>query len=219
MKPNVISKALAWTAVLFFLATMSALSQTKSTKVLSDSKLGAANLKGTSETAAPTVNAPGDYRIGVNDVVDISVWKEPELSRTVPVRPDGKISLPLIGELVAEGKTAVELDDLITNKLKEFLARPGVTVIVQQINSQRYFVMGEVEHPGSFPLSSATNVIQALAAAGSFKEWAHTNDITIIRRMGNNQTDRIHFNYNAWNKKKAQVDPPELKNGDVVMVP
>ena len=196
-----------------------AVPQTQSTTAISDSQVRVANLKVTSKASTPNMSTGNEYRIGVNDVVDISVWREPELSRTVPVRPDGKISLPLIGELAAEGKTASELDNLIKERLKGFLTQPEVTVIVQQINSQHYFVIGEVERPGSFPLNSATNVVQALAAAGSFKEWAHTNDVRIFRHGESNRIELIHFNYKAWTKKKGQINPPELKNGDLVMVP
>lgn len=219
MNQRIFSSALVCHVLISSFTVTRALAQTKSTKAISDSQIRVADLKVASDASTPKVSAADDYRIGANDVVDISVWKEPELSRTVPVRPDGKISLPLIGELAAEGKTASELDNLITERLKGFLTRPEVTVIVQQINSQHYFVIGEVERPGSYPLNSATNVVQALAAAGSFKEWAHTNDVRIFRHGESNRIELVHFNYKAWTKKKGQINPPELKNGDLVMVP
>ena len=159
-----------------------------------------------------------DYRIGINDVIDVHVWKEPELSRIVPVRPDGKISLPLIGDAEAKGLTPLELRVAITERLKAYVAQPEVTVIVREINSQRYFVMGQVERPGAYPLSAPTTVVQALAAAGGLREWARSKEITITRRTQDNRTERIRFNYKDWLKKK-QADALQLRNGDVVVVP
>jgi polysaccharide export outer membrane protein len=169
-------------------------------------------------TPATPVTPPG-YRIGVSDVIDVHVWKEPDLSRTVPVLPDGKVSLPLAGEVEAAGKTTAELHDIVRARLKNYLADPEVTIVVQQVNSQRYFVMGEVGHAGSFPLNVPTTVIQALAAAGGFREWAQSENVIIVRRLENNQTVRLHFNYKDWLKKASQVDAMELKDGDVVVVP
>lgn len=219
MKLKKHSRVTIATVALLSLCIGNAFSQTKPKKDPQDPKLTASNVAIASEATPTSAPALSDYRIGATDVIDINVWKEPELSRTVPVRPDGKISLPLIGELVAEGKTAADLDDLIAERLKDLVRQPKVTVIVQQMNSRRYFVTGQVEHPGSFPLNAATDVVQAVAAAGSFKEWAHTNKITIVRHAENNQVERIHFDYKAWTKKKTQAGAPELKNGDVVVVP
>lgn len=219
MELKINSRMIIATAALLPVCIANVFSQTTPKKDPKDAKLLASTAAIASDATTTSVQASGDYRIGATDVIDINVWKEPELSRTVPVRPDGKISLPLIGELVAEGKTAADLDDMIAERLKDLVRQPKVTVIVQQMNSRRYFVTGQVEHPGSFPLNAATDVVQAVAAAGSFKEWAHTNNITIVRHAENNQIERIHFNYKAWTKKKTQAGAPELKNGDVVVVP
>lgn len=160
-----------------------------------------------------------DYRIGVNDALDVHVWREPELSRVVPVRPDGKISLPLVGELVAEGRTALELRDIITERLKTYVTAPEVTVIVQQINSQRYFVMGQVASPGVYPLTVPTTVLQALSMAGGFQQFADRDNIIILRRTEDDRTERIRFSYKDWIKKKKVIQHLELKNGDIIVVP
>jgi polysaccharide biosynthesis/export protein len=163
---------------------------------------------------------PDDYHIGIADVADITVWKLPELSRAVPVRPDGKISLPLVGDIEAAGKTTVELHDLVVARLKPFVPDPDVSVIVQQINSQKYFVMGKVAHPGSFPLTGPATVVEALAAAGGFVDWAKTSDIMVVRHTANDQTQRIPFSYKEWLKKKSKKDSAiEVKNGDIIVVP
>jgi len=158
-----------------------------------------------------------EYRIGVSDVAAITVWKVPELSRSVPVRPDGKISLPLMGDVEAAGKTTGELHDLIVDRLKPFIPDPEVTVAVEQINSQKYFVMGRVAHPGSYPLTVPSTIVEALAASGGFLDWAKTGDIMVVRRMADNQTERIPFSYKDWLKKKSNAI--ELKAGDIIVVP
>lgn len=167
----------------------------------------------------PLAPVSDDYRLGVNDVIDVHVWKEPELSRVIPVRPDGKISLPLAGELAAEGHTAVELRASITERLKAYVAEPEVTVIVQQINSQRYFVMGEVQSPGAYPLTTPVTLLQALAMAGGFQEFADTDNITVLRRLADGRAESIRFNYKKWLKKTRRLDPFVLQNGDLIIVP
>jgi polysaccharide biosynthesis/export protein len=163
---------------------------------------------------------PSDYRIGVSDVIAVSVWKVADLSRSVPVRPDGKISLPLIGDLEAAGKTTSELHDLVVADLKAYVPDPDVTVIVEQINSQKYFVLGQVVHPGSYPLTAPATVVEALAAAGGFVDWARTDNIMVVRRTASDQTERIRFNYKDWLKKKGKKESPiRLRNGDVIVVP
>jgi polysaccharide export outer membrane protein len=177
------------------------------------------NTKSADLPSLPPAALDHDYRLGVNDAIDVYVWREPELSRVVPVRPDGKISLPLVGELQAEGHTALELRAAIVERLKSYVSEPEVTVIVSQINSQRYFVMGEVASPGTYPLTVPTTVLQALSAAGGFREFADKDNITILRRTEGGATERIKFRYKDWLKKKQHVDHFVLKNGDVIVVP
>lgn len=170
--------------------------------------------------AAPSAAIPADYRFGVSDVAGITVWKVPDVSRSVPVRPDGKISLPLIGDIEAAGKTTSELHDLVVDRLKPYIPDPDVTVIVEQVNSQKYFVMGQVAKPGSYPLTAPSTVVEALAAAGGFLDWAKTGDIMVVRHTADNQTERIRFSYKDWLKKKSKKDSAiELKTGDVIVVP
>ena len=167
--------------------------------------------------ALPVIST--DYRIGVSDVLEVHVWKEPELSRVVTVRPDGKVSLPLAGELVAKGKTATQLRKMITERLKEFVSAPEVTVIVNQINRLRYFVIGEVNQPGAYPLLVPVTLTQALAMAGGLGEWADKDRIMIQRRISNGRTIRIYFNYKAWIKNTWEYENIALEDGDVVVVP
>ncbi|HJT71371.1 MAG TPA: polysaccharide biosynthesis/export family protein [Terriglobales bacterium] len=172
-----------------------------------------------SNDPTPLTNAvAADYRIGVSDVINVSVWKDADLSRSVPVRPDGRISLPLIGDLDAAGKTTGELRDLVVARLKPYVPDPDVTIIVEQINSQKYFVIGSVAKPGSYPLTAPVTVVEALAAAGGFAGWAKTSDIMVIRHKGT-QTERIRFNYKKWLKKNAKNSGSiEIQNGDVIVV-
>ncbi len=171
-----------------------------------------------SSTLAPTATVARDYRIGVSDVIAVSVWKVAELSGTVPVRPDGKISLPLIGDIDAAGKTTDELHDVVVARLKPYVPDPDVTVIVEQINSQKYFIIGQVTHPGSYPLTAPTTVVEALAAAGGFVDWAKTGNIMVVRHGADNETERIRFSYKDWLKKKSKGSAIELRNGDVIVV-
>jgi polysaccharide biosynthesis/export protein len=179
-----------------------------------------ANSKAIPGNARALNSVPADYRIGVSDVIAVNVWKDADLSGTVPVRPDGKISLPLIGDIEAAGKTTGELHDLVVTRLKPYVPDPDVTVIVAQINSQKYFVLGQVTHPGSYPLRTPTTVVEALAAAGGFLDWAHTNKIMVVRHGPSNQAERIRFNYNDWLKKKGKDGSSvKLQSGDVIVVP
>ena len=172
---------------------------------------------GATDIQVPSAAINNDYRIGVDDVLEVHVWKETELSRVIPVRPDGKISLPLVGELGAEGRTALELGEVITARLSNYLTRPEVTVIVQKINSQRYYIIGEVNGSGVYPLTLPVTVVQALAMAGGFREFARTDEILVIRRV-KDSTVRIAFSYKDWIKKKKKHDYMQLQNGDVIVV-
>jgi polysaccharide biosynthesis/export protein len=201
-------------ALLFFILPYAVRAHQSST---AGDQPGGMNSKATDGHATDVPAVPPDYRIGVSDVIAVNVWKDSDLSSTVPVRPDGKISLPLIGDLEAAGKTTRELHDLVVTRLKPYVPDPDVTVIVEQINSQKYFIMGQVAHPGSYPLTVPTTVVEALAAAGGFVDWAKTGNVMVVRRNGN-QTERIRFNYKQWLKKKSTESALQLKNGDVVVV-
>ncbi len=158
------------------------------------------------------------YKIGPEDVLNISVWKEPTISNTVPVRPDGKISLPLINDVQAAGFTPGDLAGAITEKLKKFITDPQVTVIVTAVNSQRVYVLGEVTRPGAFPMFPGMTVLQLLSNAGGFTAFANRKNIHVVRVENGKQT-KYPFNYND----ALRGDKPEqnlvLKSGDTVVVP
>src|SRR5579864_7991483 len=132
-------------------------------------------------TVSTSVSAPGDYRLGPEDVIDVFVWKEPELSTTVTVRPDGKISLPAANELVASGKTASELQQDITQRLQAFVTQPVVSVMVKQINSLKISVLGEVRKPNVYRIQSRLTVLDAIALAGGFTDLAKPNKVVVLR--------------------------------------
>ena len=167
--------------------------------------------------------APGgldpDYVIGPDDVLSVHVWKEPDISRKMPVRPDGKIALPLVGELQAGGLTPARLQFVITQKLRDFINDPQVTVVVEQMNSRQFTVMGEVLHPGSFPLTHTTRVMDALAIAGGFRDFAKVKKIYIIRRTAQGGTQMIPFNYREVVHGHKLAQDIELQAGDTVVVP
>src|SRR6202167_1650670 len=170
-----------------------------------------------SAAGAPETNAPPDYVIGADDTLHISVWKEPDLTATLPVRPDGKISLPLLNDVPAAGMTPMQLKDSITEKLKKYIADPRVTVVVTAMNSRRYFVSGEVVHSGAMPLLPDMTVLQALASAG-FTQFANVKGIYLLRTESGRQV-KLPFNY----KEVVRGNHPEqnimLKPGDTIVVP
>jgi polysaccharide export outer membrane protein len=167
--------------------------------------------------AKPATDDP-NYLIGAQDVLDISVWKEPEVSRTVPVRPDGKISLPLLNDVQAAGLTPSQLAAQLTESLKKFVANPQVTVIVATINSQRIYLMGEITRPGAYPLLPGMTVLQALSSGGGFTPYANLKKIYLLRLESGKQT-KYPFNYKEviGGKNPAQNIP--LKAGDTIVVP
>ena len=158
------------------------------------------------------------YLIGEEDVLNVSVWKEPEVTRTVPVRPDGKISLPLLNDVQAAGLTPPQLAMLITEKLRKFMAEPQVTVIVTTINSRRVYILGEVNRAGAFPLLPGMNILQALSSAGGFTPFAKQKDIYVLREE-NGQQLRFPFNYKEVIKGKRPEQNVVLKPGDTIVVP
>jgi polysaccharide export outer membrane protein len=157
------------------------------------------------------------YRIGPEDMLRISVWKNEAMSSaSVLVRPDGMISLPLLNDVKANGLTALELRDVLTEKLKEFVPNPEVSVIVSDIRSLKVSVMGEVARPGRFELRSWVTVLDALALAGGFTQYASRSSIAILRADGATMK-RIPFNYNKV--ADGQQENFYLRQGDIVLVP
>jgi len=158
------------------------------------------------------------YVIGPEDVLNIHVWKEEALSRTVPVRMDGKISLPLVDDIQAAGYTARQLKEIVTKKLKEFIENPVVSVTVVESNSYKVYVSGQVRTPGVYRLRSETTLLQIISMAGGFTDWANQKKILVIRKE-NGKEKRTTVNY----KKIVKGDSPELnivlKAGDTIIVP
>jgi polysaccharide export outer membrane protein len=165
---------------------------------------------------APTVNEQ-EYRLGPGDKLRIEVYKDPQLSQSVQVRPDGKITLPLIGDLDATSRTPIELRDTIAKSLKEYITNPTVTVIVVEALASQVYVMGEVTHPGTMQLHGPTTILQALAMAGGFKEFANTKDVKVLRPKAGNGVETLRFNYKDVINGDAK--PFYLRSGDTVIVP
>jgi len=164
-------------------------------------------------------HSDSSYLIGANDVLAINVWKEPDISRSVPVRSDGKISLPLVGELQASGETPRQLEQEITKRLQSYISEPEVTVIVTASNSQRVNIMGMVSRPGAYLLTSSTTVLDAIAMAGGFKDFAKQKSIYVLRQAPDGTQKRIPFNYKEVIKGKNPEQNIRLQAGDTLVVP
>jgi polysaccharide export outer membrane protein len=160
-----------------------------------------------------------DYVIGPQDLLAIDVWHEPELSQTVPVRPDGKISLPLIGDLEVSGLTPRALQARLAKELEAYIHKPQVTAIVREVNSRKFYLIGEVERPGSYPLSAHMTVLDALATAGGFRDFAKVQQIYLLRLRPDGSRNRLHFDYKAAVNGKAWYRDIELQMGDTLIVP
>lgn len=173
--------------------------------------------KGNGDLRRPATEDP-DYSIGPQDVLNISVWKEPEVSRTVPVRPDGKISLPLLDDVQAAGLTPMQLASLIAERLRKYLTAPQVTVIVTEINSKRIYILGEVSRAGAYPLFPNMTVLEALSSAGGFTQFANLKKIYVLRDERGRKV-KYPVNY----KEVVTGNKPEqnilLKAGDTIVVP
>jgi len=160
-----------------------------------------------------------DYIIGPSDSLAINVWKDSELSRTVTVRPDGKISLPLVGELAVSGLTAANVQRLITQRLTEYVSTPQVTVIVQEVRSQTFVIVGKVGKPGAYPLGKPITILEALANAGGLLDFAKGGKIYIMRHRDGGTTETLHFDYKKVIKGRNAEQNVQLKNGDTIVVP
>jgi polysaccharide biosynthesis/export protein len=171
-----------------------------------------------SEASSQAPAQDSSYKIGPNDVLSIFVWKEPELTRDVTVMPDGKITYPLIGEIMAQGQTALELKKAITDKLQNFVTAPEVTVIVKDSKSRVIYAIGKLTRPGPYPLAPGMTVMQALSTAGGFDQWADTKNIMIVRREGGKET-QLHFNYKEFTSGEKLEQNILLKPGDTIVVP
>ncbi len=169
--------------------------------------------------AKQTAAVTPDYVIGVDDVLGINVWREPEMSRTVAVRPDGKITLPLLGEFEADGKTPKELEAIIVKKIQTLVTNPEVSVIVQDIRSQKFNIVGEVMKPGTYVLSSRMTVLDAIAVSGGFKDFAKPKKMYILRKKRDGTSTRIAVNYEKIISGDAAEQNVTLETRDTIVVP
>ncbi len=161
-------------------------------------------------------NSDQPYRIGREDVLDVAVWRDGDLSRTLPVRPDGYISMPMTGDVLAAGKTPTELAEEIKERLKPYVQEPRVTVIIREVNSSRIFVTGEVTNPGAYPLRGRVSLIQAIALAGGFTDFANSDGIVVIRT--DDKGGQIPVRYSDLISPDGGQDVI-LRPGDTIVVP
>jgi polysaccharide export outer membrane protein len=168
--------------------------------------------------SASTIETDPSYKIGPQDVLRIDVWKEPDISRVVPVRPDGKITLPLLNDVQASGLTPLQLGAKIAEGLKKYITSPQVTVGVSEINSRKVFVTGEVSHPGTFPLLPNMTVLQAITNAGGLTQFAREKKIYLLRMEDGRQV-KHPFNYKGVVSGKNQEQNILLEGGDQIVVP
>lgn len=171
------------------------------------------------ETTITRSKPADDFVIGNEDVLSISVWKEPDISRAVAVRSDGKISLPLIGELLAAGKTPTQLQGEITTGLRAYIAEPAVTVTVQEIKSKRFNIFGHVQRPGAYPLNPPLTVLDAIALAGGLRDFAKSKKIYVLRAGVNESTTRLPFNYKDAMKGVHPEQNIQIEPHDTIVVP
>ncbi len=202
---------LAWLTLLAFAAIGMWALDGSSQNAAKPGKAAAPEAQGTVQQVS------SEYVIGADDTLHISVWKEPDLTATLPVRPDGKISLPLLNDVPAAGLTPMQLKDSITEKLKKYIADPRVTVVVTAMNSRRFFVTGEVVHSGPMPLLPDMTVLQALSAAG-FTQFANVKGIYLLRTENGRQV-KLPFNYKEVVKGNHPEQNITLRPGDTVVVP
>ena len=175
--------------------------------------------KSTEAGAAPAKPHDDTFIIGVDDVLAVNVWKETEVSRSVPVRSDGKISLPLVGEVQAAGETPHQLELAIAKRLQSYISEPEVTVIVQQINSQKFNILGQVTKPGFYSLVNSPTVLDAIAMAGGFRDFAKKKSIYVLRQNPDGTTTRLPFNYKDVIQGKNATQNVKLQPHDTVYVP
>jgi polysaccharide biosynthesis/export protein len=171
-------------------------------------------------SSANQTKAPDDtFIIGPGDVLDINFWKEPYISMAVTVRSDGNISLPLIKEVQASGRTPRQLEREIASKLRPYISEPEVTVIVKEIKSQKFNILGQVVRPGSYPLTGSMTALDAIALAGGFRDFAKQKKIYILRKNPDGSESKLLFNYIAVAKGKNSDQNIKLQPGDTIIVP
>jgi polysaccharide export outer membrane protein len=214
-------RARAFAASICLLVSTGLWAQSSTGNTATGQSANAAQTSPNAETSNANAAKPHDdsFVIGNEDVLAINVWKEPDVSRSVPVRSDGKISLPLVGELQATGRTPLKLEQDIAERLKSYIAEPDVTVIVQQINSQKFNILGMVNRPGSYPITNSATVLDAIALAGGFRDFAKQKGIYILRQNVDGTQTRLPFNYKEVVKGKNSAQNVKLQPRDTIVVP
>jgi polysaccharide biosynthesis/export protein len=208
-------RTIAWMALVVALVTINGPTGAQTLKSYANG--GANRDSGTRPSPGPITTAAGSpYVIGPDDVLAVNVWKEPELSRSVLVRPDGRITLPLLKDLEASGSTPGQLQARIEKGLSEYISEPSVTVIVQEAKSHKFNILGAVQKPGSYTLTGPMTVLDAIALAGGFREWAKMKSIYILR-VGAKGQQKLPFNYKQVISGKTADTQLELR--DTVVVP
>jgi polysaccharide export outer membrane protein len=182
----------------------------------------ASRTKGASPSDAPSnssaVATANDYVIGLDDVLTVVFWRDQQLSGDVLVRPDGKISLPLLDEVSAAGLTPRQLRDRLVVEARRYVTEPVVTVVVKQINSRKVYITGQIVRPGQYPLTSSMTVLQLIATAGGLGDYAKAKDIHVVR-IENGHALNLRFDYSEVTKREDKARNIELKSGDTVVVP
>ena len=203
-----------------FLLSYAGFSYAQSAHEVTNAQAGNAAVQGAEPPATADPSAHNSsFIIGNDDVLSVNVWKEAELSQSVPVRSDGKISLPLVGDIQASGKTPLQLEQDIAFKLRAYITEPDVTVIVTKINSQKFNILGRVVKPGEYPLTTVTTVLDAIAMAGGFQDFARQKSIYILRQKPEGGQIRIPFNYKDVIKGKNPGQNIRLETHDTIVVP
>lgn len=162
--------------------------------------------------------ADNEYIIGVGDILSIQVWREPDLSKTLTVRNDGRVSMPLVGDIMVKGKSIRELTSYLTKEFSKVITEPAVSVTLVENRSKRYYLVGQVQQPGEFPIDGPITVLQAIARGGGFLEWAKKDRIAVIRRVAGEEK-RLNFDYDAFIKGKKQEQNILISPGDTIIVP
>jgi polysaccharide export outer membrane protein len=212
-----------WRAILFLVISLPVFGQQSANSpkgaVESAANKPASPEAGIVSPAHKSDDVPDEYVVGDSDILRITVWKEPDLSQTVVVRPDGNITLPLVKDLRVSGLTPDQLERLLTDKLKVYLNNPQVAVTVQEIRSRRTFITGEVLRPGSYPLLAPTTVLQLIAQAGGFTPFAKRGKIFVMRQQGDGRQMKFAFDYTKVTKGEHSEQNVVLRSGDTVVVP
>ena len=210
-------RLLKWTLLLAILTGLAVAQDAASSSQASNAK------PATTAPPPPPKSATGvrpeSYVIGAEDTISVYVWKEPDMSKSVPVRPDGMISLPLVGEVKAAGYTPVQLQDVLADRMKKYVSDPQVTVVVEKIASLSFNIVGEVNHPGYFPLTRRMTVLDAIALAGGFRDFAKMTKVYVLRTAADGSQERLPFNYKQVIKGQNPQQNIELQPRDTIVVP